>query len=261
MPHIKANNINIYYEYEGDGPPLVILGGLASDHKLLKEFVDPLKKRYKVLLMDLRGFGDTEVAPPPYSIDILAKDVFELMNLLNIENAYIYAHSMGSAILQTICLNYPEKAKKAILSATFLKIPYTTQMLFELVPKLFEKNIDQEIISKIIMPWLYSSEYLKNPQNFQNTLDNLSKRKINPKGYEGQAIALTNFDSTNWISKINTETLILAGREDIDTPLYCAEKVHEKLKNSKLKIIENAAHMIYREKSNEVYKIILDFFK
>ena len=39
------------------------------------------------------------------------------------------------------------------------------------------------------------------------------------------------------------------------------QRVHEKLKNSKLKIIENAAHMMYREKSNEVYKIILDFFK
>ena len=183
------------------------------------------------------------------------------MNILNIENAYIYAHSMGSAIVQTMCLNYPKKIKKAILSATFLKIPYPSQMLFELVPKLFEKNIDQEIISKIIMPWLYSSDYLKNPDNMKNNLESMSKREINPKGYEGQAVALTNFDSTNWISKINTEILIIAGKEDVDTPLYCAERVHEKLKNSELKIIENAAHMMYREKPDEVYKIILDFFK
>ncbi|NGX33085.1 MAG: Non-heme bromoperoxidase BPO-A2, partial [Candidatus Anoxychlamydiales bacterium] len=105
MPQIKANDINIYYEYEGDGPPLVIIGGFASDHKLLKDFVEPLKKCYKVLLMDLRGFGDTEVTTPPYSIDLLAKDLFELMNILNIENAYIYGHSMGSIILQTMCLN------------------------------------------------------------------------------------------------------------------------------------------------------------
>ena len=261
MPRIKANNINIYYEYEGEGPPLVIIGGFASDHKLLKEFVEPLKKHFKVLLMDLRGFGDTEVTSPPYSIDLLAKDVFELMNILNIENAYIYGHSLGSIILQTMCLNYPQKIKKAILSATFLKIPYTIQMLFELVPKLFEIKLDQDIISKIIMPWLYSSGYLKNQDNFKNTLDSMSKREINPKGYEGQSFALTNFDSTNWISKINSEILILAGKEDVDTPLYCAEEVHEKLKNSKLKIIENAAHMMYKEKPDEVYKIILDFFK
>ncbi|NGX34382.1 MAG: 2-hydroxy-6-oxo-6-phenylhexa-2,4-dienoate hydrolase [Candidatus Anoxychlamydiales bacterium] len=261
MPHIKANNIDIYYEYEGNGPPLVIIGGFASDHKLLNDFVTPLKKNYKVLLMDLRGFGDSEVTAPPYSIDLLAKDVFELMNCLNIENAYIYGHSMGSAILQTMCLNYPQKIKKALLSGTFLKIPYTTQMLFELVPKLFEINLNQEIISKILMPWIYSSDYLKNKENFQNTLESISKREINPKGYEGQSIALANFDSTNWISKIKSEILILIGKEDIDTPLYCSERVHEKLKNSKLKIIENAAHMMYREKPNEVYKIILDFFK
>ncbi len=260
MPYIKANDINIYYEYEGDGPSLVMIGGFASSHKSLKEFSQPLKKHYKVLLMDLRGSGNSETTTPPYSIDLLAKDIFELMNSLNIESAYIYAHSMGSAILQAMCLNYPQKIKKAILCSSFLKIPYTSQMLFELVFKLFKLNLDQKLISKIIMPWLYSSNFLKNPQNFQNTLDTLSKRNINLQGYEGQAIALAQFDSTKWIYKIKTKTLILVGSQDINTPLYCAEMVHEKLKNSKLKIIKNAAHAIYKEKPNELYKIILDFF-
>jgi len=261
MPHIKANGINTYYEYEGKGPPLVIIGGFASDHYLLKDFIKPLKKLFKVLIMDLRGFGDTEITNPPYSIDLLAEDILGLMNSLNIKNAYMLGHSMGSAILQTICLKYPQKVKKAILSATFLKIPYTTQIIFELIPKLFEKNIDQKIISKIVMSWIHSSDFLKNPDNFNHVLQSMSKREINPVGYEGQSVALKNFDSTSWISKIDTETLILAGKEDLDTPLYCAEMVHKKLKKSKLKIIENAAHMMYKEKPDEFNKAILSFFK
>ena len=261
MPLIKANDINIYYEYEGEGPPLIIIGGFSSDHNRLIDFVDPLKKHYKVLLMDLRGSGDTQITDPPYSIELLAKDIFELMNCLNIEKAYVYGHSMGSAIAQTICLNYPHKIIKTILASTFLKIPYTSQIIIELIPKLYEKNIDQDIISKIIMPWIYSSDYLKNPKNMNKAFDSISKRELKPKGYKGQSIALTNFDSTNWISKINCETIIVVGKEDIDSPLYCAQMVHEKLKNSKLKIIDNAAHQIHKEKPDELYKIIFDFFK
>ena len=261
MPHIKANNINIYYEFEGKGEPLVIIGGFASDSRLWKDFVKPLQGHFKVLYFDHRGFGDSDVPPPPYSVEMMAKDTVELMNQLNIDSAYIFGHSMGSALLQTMCLKNPEKIKKAILSGTFLKIPYTSQMLFETVSKLFEKNLDQDIISQMIMPWIYSSAFLKNPNNFNKVLESMSKRTIDPKGYEGQSIALKNFDSTTWISKIKTEILILAGKEDIDTPLYCTQAVHEKLKNAKLKILDDAAHMMYREHPKKTHEIILDFFK
>jgi pimeloyl-ACP methyl ester carboxylesterase len=261
MPLVKANNINMFYEYEGKGSPLVIIGGFASVHFMFKDFIRPLKEHFKVLIFDNRGSGQTDVTPPPYSIETLAKDTIELMNSLNIENAYIIGHSMGSAILQRICYDYPEKVKKAILSGTFLKIPYTSQMIFEIIPQLIAKNLDEDLIKRLILPWIYSSDFLKNPDNVNNVLESMKKNVIDPKGYLGQAKALETFNSENWLSKVTSEILILVGKEDIDTPLYSAEKVHEKLKDAKYKIIENAAHMLFFEKPNESIKIIMDFFK
>lgn len=261
MPHIKANNINIFYEFEGTGNPLVIIGGFSSDHSLWEDFVKPLQNHFKVLYFDHRGFGNSDVPSSPYSIEILSDDVLDLMKNLNIESAFVFGHSMGSAILQTMCLKHPKMIKKAILSGTFLKIPYPTQMLMDLVPKLLEKKIDQDTISQIIMSWIYSSSFLKNQNAFNKVLESMAKRKISPIGYEGQSHALKNFDSTSWISKITTEIIVLAGEEDIDTPLYCANQVHEKLTNSRLKILKKAAHMMYREDPKNTYEIMLDFFK
>ena len=114
MPKIKANNINIFYEYEGKGDPLIIIGGFASVHFIWKEFIKSLQKYYKVLIFDNRGFGQTDVTCPPYSIEMMAKDTYELMNRLNIDSAYIIGHSMGSAILQQMCLDHPKKIKSKL---------------------------------------------------------------------------------------------------------------------------------------------------
>jgi len=261
MPHIKANNINMFYEYEGKGEPLVIIGGFASVHHMWKEFIKPLQKNYKILIFDNRGFGDTDVTPSPYSIEMMAKDTSELMNSLNIDSAYVLGHSMGSSILQRMCLDYPNKIKKAILSGTFMKIPFVSQMIFEIIPELFAQNIDEDLVRKIIMPWMYSSDFLANPDNLNKTLENMRKRKVDPIGYDGQSHALRDFDSKSWASKITSNILVLVGREDIDTPLYCSEEIMKKLKNAKLKIVEKAAHMHYQEQPKEVLKIIMDFFK
>jgi len=262
MPYLKANKIKIFYEYEGEGEPLIIVGGFASIHYIWKDFVKPLQNKYKVLIFDSRGFGFTDVTTPPYTVDMLAKDILELMDALKIEKAYVLGHSMGSLILQKMCLDYPKRIKKAILSGTCLKIPYVSLMLLKNVDELFSSNLDKDLVRKMIAPWLYSSEYLKAAGNLEDILDSMRKIEIDPDGYEGQANILRTFDSTSWISKITTEILLLHGKEDIDTPIYCVEEVFKQLnsKNAKLKIIDKAAHMLFFEKPNEIRKIIVDFF-
>ncbi|NGX28886.1 MAG: putative non-heme bromoperoxidase BpoC [Candidatus Anoxychlamydiales bacterium] len=262
MPHIKTNNIDIFYEFEGHGEPLIILGGFASDHYLWQDFIKPLKEHFKVLIFDNRGFGNSTVSNPPYSVDLLADDAISLMNSLKIDSAYAFGHSMGSSMLQTICYKKPEIIKKAILSSSFIKIPYSTKLLLTLATELFERGINHDLLSKIVVCLGYSSNFLENIDNFNRVIESTKKRFIpTKKGYKGQAAATSNFDSSSWIDKIDKEILILAGREDIETPLYLAQELHNKIKKSKLEIIENAAHMSYIEKPNQVYEVMLEFFK
>ncbi|MBN2479368.1 MAG: alpha/beta hydrolase [Parachlamydiales bacterium] len=261
MPKIKVNDIEIFYEFEGSGIPLVIIGGFASTHKSWIDFTEPLKKHFKVLIFDIRGFGDTSATSPPYSIEMMANDTIGLIQALKIEKAYMLGCSMGSAILQRICYEKPALVKKAMLCGTFSKLPYPSQMQFQFIQDLLKQNVEIELVLKISLAWLYSGNFLKNESLVSKVIDLMKKMKIDPLAYEGQAKALENFDSTKWIDKIKTETLIVVGKEDIDTPIYCAEEVLKKIKNSKLKIIDKAAHMLFFEKPIDMLNIMMNFFK
>jgi pimeloyl-ACP methyl ester carboxylesterase len=261
MPHIKANDINIYFEQMGKGDDLLIIGGFSSTHKMWQNFQKMLSKNFRVTIFDIRGSGATSKTEPPYSMELLANDTVALLNNLSIGNAYILGHSMGSAILQTICLKHPKYVKKAILSGAFCKLPKTSQMIFNTVFSLLEKNVDKKMIIEMVLPWLYSSNFLINPENVENMILSMSDNDIDRQGYLGQAKALEDFDSTEWAHQINKEPLILVGKEDIDTPVYLAERLHDKIAGSKLKIIEDTAHMLFIEKAGEMEKIVCDFFK
>ena len=202
MPIINANDIEIFYEFEGSGPPLVFINGFASTHKSISDFIIPLKNHFKVLIFDNRGFGETTVAKPPYSIDMMSKDTIGLLKALKIENAFFVGSSMGSAILQKVCLDAPEMVKKAIFIGTFLELPYPCIMQMHLTKELLDKNIDKDLVLKLTMTFLYTSDFLKYENNIRKAVDNMKKIKINPNGYDGQVFALKSFNSSTWLDQL-----------------------------------------------------------
>ncbi|BCD92543.1 hypothetical protein fh0823_26820 [Francisella halioticida] len=65
MPKVKVNDINIYYEIRGEGYPLVLISGFGADHITWGKFADKLALKYKIILFDNRGSGQTDC--PDYS--------------------------------------------------------------------------------------------------------------------------------------------------------------------------------------------------
>ena len=60
MPTIKSNDAEIYYELQGDGPPLVLLHAFPANHELWIPAAQALTSRYRVILPDLRAHGNSE---------------------------------------------------------------------------------------------------------------------------------------------------------------------------------------------------------
>ena len=67
MPYTKNGDVNIYYEVEGEGPPLVMLHGLTSSLEGWREsgYIDALKDDYQLILMDARGHGKSDKPHDP----------------------------------------------------------------------------------------------------------------------------------------------------------------------------------------------------
>ena len=82
---------------------------------------------------------------PPYTIDLLAEDVIGLMDALEIQKSYVMGSSMGTTIVQTLGLRYPERLLKGILLAPFNTIPTTVIRVANTMTKLLESGVKLEL--------------------------------------------------------------------------------------------------------------------
>src|SRR5690349_17167122 len=100
MPFAKVNNVQLYYELDGDDskPVVLFLHGLGSSVRDWEYQVTHFAQNYRVLLIDMRGHGRSEKPAGPYSMRQWAADVVALLDHLKIDKAHVVGLSMGGMI-------------------------------------------------------------------------------------------------------------------------------------------------------------------
>ena len=98
MPTVKANGINLYYEQQGSGDPLVLIPFLTADNMCYAFQVAEYAKHYTCITLDLRGTGQSDKPETPYTTETLADDVAGLVSALGIQKAHFAGLSLGAAI-------------------------------------------------------------------------------------------------------------------------------------------------------------------
>jgi len=113
---VAVRNINIAMIDEGQGDEtLILIHGLGTNAKGWIKNIPVLSKKYRVIALDLPGYGKSDKGYYDYSMSFYAKVLKELMDALNINQAVLAGHSMGGQIAITAALEYPDKVKKLIL--------------------------------------------------------------------------------------------------------------------------------------------------
>ncbi len=115
MSFSTRNGHAIYYEVSGDGPPLVLVHANPFDHRLWMYQVAHFSAFYKVVAMDLRGYGRSDKPEIEFSLSDLTEDVLGVCADEGIERAIFAGVSVGSGICMQIALEHPEMVEAAIL--------------------------------------------------------------------------------------------------------------------------------------------------
>ena len=261
MPYAEVNGIKMYYEIHGEGFPLVLIQGFTRNLHNWDALVDKLKKEFKLILLDNRGSGRTQHPSPPYSIKMMAQDISELLSKLDIQKAYIVGHSMGGAIAQQLCIDYPQLVEKVIICSSFPKVPYTSLMQIDTILDMAKAEIPEEFIYRTVLPWLYSSTCLQNEKIqehiIQKMINDPNQQQV--EGFLGQAEALKSFDSAQDLSKIECPSLILTGEVDLYAPIGLSQEMKDKIKKAQLRVYPQQGHMIIEEIPDAIASDIVDF--
>ena len=115
MPVSRANGIDIWYEVAGDGPAMVLIHANPFDHDLWLYQRAHLSTWFKVIAVDLRGYGRSTKMTQPFTLTDLCDDVVGVMDDLGVARAVCMGCSVGSGIAILLGLDRPDLFDALIL--------------------------------------------------------------------------------------------------------------------------------------------------
>jgi pimeloyl-ACP methyl ester carboxylesterase len=265
MPKVHANGIDIYYEIQGQGRPLVLIAGISYTHWMWHKMAPELAQHYQVILFDNRGVGETDATAGPYSAQMMAEDTAGLLDALNIEKAAIMGHSMGGFIAQALVLDHPERVEKLILAATNFGGPNHIPVTPEAMAVLSDVSGDPlERFKRGLQVSTAPGFAEANPEIIAAWVAYRSDNPIDPSAYQAQlAVGLgliseqASFEKK--LKNVQAPTLILFGEHDKVVPVGNAELLHQQIPNSQIKILSNAGHFFPIEKPHAATEAIVEF--
>ena len=265
MPKMHANGIEIYYEIQGTGLPLVLIAGISYTHWMWHRMAPELAKQYQVILFDNRGVGESEAPPGPYSAQMMAEDTAGLLEALDIQKAAIMGHSMGGFIAQALVLEHPERVDKLILAATNFGGPNHIPITPEAMAVLSDVSGDplerfKRGLNVSTAPGFAESH----PEIIETWLAYRSKNPINPAAYQaqlgvGMGLLSEAASFEKKLTSVQAPTLILFGEHDKVVPVGNAKLLHQQIPNSQIKILPEAGHFFPIEKPRAAAQAIFEF--
>ncbi len=261
MGYLELDNARIYYEIYGEGSPLLLIAGLASDSQSWQSILEGLSKNHQVIIYDNRTTGRTTSSESDLTLSIMANDAVKLLDHLKIDKAAIAGHSMGGIVGMRVASKYPDRVNKLIIAASPLRISDRNRILFDDLGTMLDEGISKRRWFRNLFYWIFTPGFFNDTQLVDSALD-YAVDYPNPQSDEGfrmQVHAINDFDGTDICREIQCPTLVVAGRLDIIFPIGDCRELSEAIPNATLHVIEGAAHSIHSEKPLEFVKAVEDF--
>jgi len=219
VPTVKVNDIEMYFEVQGEGEPVALVAGLGTDISPYRRIVRRLSQRFRVLAFDNRGVGRTDKPDVPYTIEMMADDTAGLVEALSLAPANVVGVSMGGRIAMDLALRHPGLVRSLVLASTSPRVMRTAGTTRRL---------------KLIKLMRAGGRVLgRSPQPYY--------------AFVRQLDASSGFDCGDRLHEIRVPTLIVHGRKDGIAPYALAEEMHDHIEGSKMVPFEGGHTFLFWE--------------
>lgn len=212
MPTLTLQDVNIHYDLSGPGraPVLLFSNSLGTSLAMWDPQMPELSRNYRTLRYDLRGHGQSQVTPGPYTIPQLAADVLHLLDALNIDKVDFCGLSMSGMIGMELALHAPHRLRKVIVCNTAPKLG--TSAAWNTRIQNVQSGGMKAVADAVIERWFTPEFRAASSAVVESTRQMLLNTP--PEGYAASCAAIRDFDATNTISAIRVPTLIIHGTRD-----------------------------------------------
>jgi len=265
MPYVHLNDVDLYYETHGEGPPLVFLSGTACDGELWKlNQVPEFSRDHRVVIFDYRGTGRSGKPSIKFTTKMFAEDVALLLDHLEIRQAIVCGHSMGGRVAQLLALDYPDKVGKLILASTGDAMPETQGIPLKLCLGLVEKGYER-FIREYACTIGFTEEFADSHPDRVERFLKVRIANLPPIEFHlRHVIARQEHDTSHRLGEIGISTLILVGEDDHlgSTSMShrtSADNLVYGIRNAKLHILPKERHHYFFVNPDAAHRIIREF--
>lgn len=266
MPTVPVNGIDLYYETEGEGEPLLLLPGLGRGTSYYNTVAPLLAAHHRVIRVDPRGIGRSPAGVARLSVEAWAEDFSVLLDRLGVPAAFVVGSSHGGSMAMRLADGYPEKVRALVLFGAFAEIDRFIEINVRLRMTLATKLGMGEEIRDFIALWTFGHELLDRPEADRFLEEGLAAvRSQTPEGYV--ALCQTMLD---WgrqeptflerLPHIACPTLVACGDSDYWIPDRFSRRIAECIPGARYVPLPGCGHVPVREQPETAARLITGFF-
>jgi pimeloyl-ACP methyl ester carboxylesterase len=264
MPVVPANGIDVYYEVQGEGEPLVLIPYLAADQACYAFQVADYAKEFTCFTVDLRGAGLSGKPEGSYSTELLADDIAAFMKVAELESAHVSGLSLGAATGMHLAARHPSRVRSLSLHSAW---DATDPFLRTVVEtwRIMARGLDSvtDMVIDGIFPWCFTPElYAARPEYIDSLADFVRSRPMpGVDAFLRQSDAVLSHDARAVLGSIQAPTLVTFGEHDMCTSTRFAGPLTEGIPGAELIVFEGASHAPIYEVTEEFNQRTLEFLR
>jgi pimeloyl-ACP methyl ester carboxylesterase len=255
----RCGDIDVAWYEVGRGAPLILVHGLADDHRAWREVLPPLMLEHRVILYDFRGHGQTSLGRPDGTLAQLAGDLRAVLDALRLERVALAGFSLGGTIVMRFAIDLPERVGRLIPIATSSRVGRAAAEWYgeraqlagqgqaALLPEL-EKDTQEQFATA---PALAAAHMLIRRES---TAD--------PRGYANACramAALREMPLDGELGRIKAPTLVIAAADDHLCPPKAADIIAAGIAGSRVAVVKESGHQLPVQQPAALAKLMLEF--
>ncbi len=249
MPFVNLNGTTLHYQVKGEGIPIIFIHPPLLTKANFNYQVAQLSGMYKVITFDIRGHGHS-VASYPQSLTypLIVEDIKQLLDHLNIQQAYVCGYSTGGSIAMEALLTYPDRFYGAMLISAMSEVSdLYLRTRIKLAVSMCKLKVKNTLIYAIC----------RGNSDRSSTFYQLSKdaklgKIVNWRQYYQYSI---DYNCTDRLGQIKQPMLLIYGKKDRSFYRY-ADILERRLPNNKLVLIRGVSHQIPTKAALSMNEII-----
>ncbi|HSP97979.1 MAG TPA: alpha/beta fold hydrolase [Candidatus Dormibacteraeota bacterium] len=273
MPTAQSNGIEVYYEEQGSGDPLLLIMGLAGDSIAWMFQREAFAARYRTIVFDNRGVGRTSKPAGPYTIAQMAADAVGVLDALDIADAHVVGVSMGGMIAQELALRHPQRVRGLVLGCTYARPDSGVTATFDESLAFFGgtkgpngeiqvdlSNLDPMAFIGRLLPLTFSPQFIMTElPKLMQVFSGVMQHGFDLGAIMAQVAATQAHDTVDRLEQINAPTLVLTGDSDQLIPPSNSDVIAARIPGAQLKKLPGGSHGFNFETPEAFNAAVLEF--